>query len=184
MARKKKIESRALDTFLDLNEGDLVVHLAHGIGRYRGLVNLDLGQGTDAQGQLLVQEFLHLEYADKATLYVPVSQLHQISRYTGVSPDEAPLHKLGSGQWEKAKRRAAEQAHEAFASARWADSAAELLGDPSIVAVAIEGLNSESLAMAHAAATPKIVSSGTTMAAVVRVSRIAASVSGACKASR
>ncbi|MFD0666206.1 transcription-repair coupling factor [Ramlibacter sp. MAHUQ-53] len=94
----------------ELNVGDPVVHAQHGIGRYKGLVNMDLGQGST--------EFLHLEYADKATLYVPVSQLHQISRYTGVSADEAPLHKLGSGQWEKAKRKAAEQVR---------DSAAELL---------------------------------------------------------
>jgi transcription-repair coupling factor (superfamily II helicase) len=65
-----------------------------------------------------LQEFLHLEYADKATLYVPVSQLHLISRYTGVSADEAPLHRLGSPQWDKAKRKAAEQIR---------DSAAELL---------------------------------------------------------
>jgi transcription-repair coupling factor (superfamily II helicase) len=71
---------------------------------------MDLGQGNT--------EFLHLEYADKAALYVPVSQLHLISRYTGVSADEAPLHKLGSGQWEKAKRKAAEQVR---------DTAAELL---------------------------------------------------------
>jgi len=62
-----------------------------------------------------MQEFLHLEYADKAVLYVPVSQLQQISRYTGVSADEAPLHKLGNGQWEKAKRRAAEQVRDAAA---------------------------------------------------------------------
>ena len=102
----------------ELNLGDPVVHTAHGIGRYRGLVNMDLGQGTDAEGKPLMQEMLHLEYADKATLYVPVSQLHQISRYTGVSADEAPLHKLGSGQWDKAKRKAAEQVR---------DSAAELL---------------------------------------------------------
>ncbi|HYP71457.1 MAG TPA: transcription-repair coupling factor, partial [Variovorax sp.] len=102
----------------ELNVGDPVVHTAHGIGRYLGLVNMDLGQGVDAQGKPLLQEFLHLEYADKATLYVPVSQLHLISRYTGVSADEAPLHKLGSGQWEKAKRKAAEQVR---------DSAAELL---------------------------------------------------------
>ena len=61
---------------------------------------------------------MHLEYADKATLYVPVSQLHLISRYTGVSADEAPLHRLGSPQWDKAKRKAAEQIR---------DSAAELL---------------------------------------------------------
>ena len=94
----------------ELKVGDPVVHSAHGIGRYKGLINMDLGQGSS--------EFLHLQYADEATLYVPVSQLHQISRYTGVSADEAPLHRLGSGQWEKAKRRAAEQVR---------DSAAELL---------------------------------------------------------
>ena len=94
----------------ELNVGDPVVHSAHGIGRYKGLVNMDLGQGNT--------EFLHLQYADDATLYVPVSQLQQISRYTGVSADEAPLHRLGSGQWEKAKRKAAEQVR---------DSAAELI---------------------------------------------------------
>ncbi|KAH1283151.1 hypothetical protein KXX11_003483, partial [Aspergillus fumigatus] len=93
----------------ELNVGDPVVHAQHGIGRYRGLVNMDLGQGRNADGTPAMQEFLHLEYADKAVLYVPVSQLQQISRYTGVSADEAPLHKLGSGQWEKAKRKAAEQ---------------------------------------------------------------------------
>jgi transcription-repair coupling factor (superfamily II helicase) len=101
----------------ELDVGDPVVHLNHGIGRYRGLVNIalgDTGEGEDGG----TSEFLHLEYADKATLYVPVSQLHLISRYTGVSADEAPLHKLGSGQWEKAKRKAAEQVR---------DSAAELL---------------------------------------------------------
>ena len=101
----------------ELNLGDPVVHSAHGIGRYRGLVNLDLGE-KNPDGSPALQEFLHLEYADKATLYVPVSQLHLISRYTGVSADEAPLHRLGSGQWEKARRKAAEQIR---------DSAAELL---------------------------------------------------------
>jgi transcription-repair coupling factor (superfamily II helicase) len=101
----------------ELNVGDPVVHSQHGIGRYKGLINLDLGNKL-ANGEPEMQEFLHLEYADKATLYVPVSQLQLISRYTGVSADEAPLHKLGSGQWEKAKRRAAEQVR---------DSAAELL---------------------------------------------------------
>ena len=101
----------------ELNMGDPVVHSAHGIGRYRGLVNLDLGE-KNVDGSPATQEFLHLEYADKATLYVPVSQLHLISRYTGVSADEAPLHRLGSGQWEKARRKAAEQIR---------DSAAELL---------------------------------------------------------
>ena len=98
----------------ELNVGDPVVHSAHGIGRYRGLINLDLGQ-LQSNGQPEMQEFLHLEYADKATLYVPVSQLHHISRYTGVSADEAPLHRLGSPQWDKAKRKAAEQIRDAAA---------------------------------------------------------------------
>ena len=112
--RKKQEQVSDVDALIkdlsELNVGDPVVHAQHGIGRYKGLVNLDLGQGNT--------EFLHLEYADKATLYVPVSQLHLISRYTGVGSDEAPLHKLGSGQWEKAKRKAAEQVR---------DTAAELL---------------------------------------------------------
>jgi transcription-repair coupling factor (superfamily II helicase) len=119
--RKKQEQVSDVEALIkDLSElkvGDPVVHSAHGIGRYRGLVNLDLGNKLP-NGEPEVQEFLHLEYADKATLYVPVSQLQLISRYTGVSPDEAPWHKLGSGQWEKAKRKAAEQVR---------DSAAELL---------------------------------------------------------
>ena len=98
----------------ELNVGDPVVHSAHGIGRYRGLVNMDMGQ-KNPDGTPALQEFLHLEYADQATLYVPVSQLQLIGRYTGVSADEAPLHKLGSGQWEKAKRKAAEQVRDAAA---------------------------------------------------------------------
>ena len=99
----------------ELNVGDPVVHNAHGIGRYRGLVHMDLGQGHGADGSAMLQEMLHLEYADEATLYVPVAQLHMISRYTGVGADEAPLHKLGSGQWDKAKRKAAEQVRDAAA---------------------------------------------------------------------
>jgi transcription-repair coupling factor (superfamily II helicase) len=115
-ARRRKKQEQVSDVealikdLSELNVGDPVVHAQHGIGRYKGLVNLDLGQGST--------EFLHLEYADKATLYVPVSQLHLISRYTGVGAEEAPLHKLGSGQWEKARRKAAEQVR---------DTAAELL---------------------------------------------------------
>ena len=98
----------------ELNVGDPVVHAAHGIGRYRGLVELDMGEKM-ADGTPAMQEFLHLEYAAGATLYVPVSQLHSISRYAGVSADEAPLHRLGSGQWDKAKRKAAEQVRDAAA---------------------------------------------------------------------
>ncbi len=119
-ARRRKKQEQVSDVealikdLSELNLGDPVVHSSHGIGRYRGLIHLDLGQ-KNAQGEAELQEFLHLEYADQATLYVPVSQLQLISRYTGVSADEAPLHKLGSGQWEKAKRRAAEQVRDAAA---------------------------------------------------------------------
>jgi transcription-repair coupling factor (superfamily II helicase) len=94
----------------ELKIGDPVVHSEHGIGRYQGLLILDLGQGDE--------EFLHLRYANSATLYVPVHQLHLISRYSGSDPENAPLHNLGSGQWEKAKRKAAQQIR---------DTAAELL---------------------------------------------------------
>ncbi|HXS51732.1 MAG TPA: transcription-repair coupling factor [Usitatibacter sp.] len=94
----------------EVKPGDPVVHSQHGIGRYLGLVTLDLGEG--------VMEFLHLEYEGGDKLYVPVSQLHVISRYTGATPESAPIHRLGSGQWEKAKRKAARQVR---------DTAAELL---------------------------------------------------------
>ncbi len=94
----------------ELKPGDPVVHEQHGIARYRGLVNLDLGEGEN--------EFLLLEYADEAKLYVPVAQLHVISRYSGGAPEAAPLHKLGTAAWEKAKRRAMQQVR---------DTAAELL---------------------------------------------------------
>jgi transcription-repair coupling factor (superfamily II helicase) len=94
----------------EVKPGDPVVHSQHGIARYLGLVTLDLGEGA--------MEFLHLEYEGGDKLYVPVSQLHVISRYTGAAPESAPLHRLGSGQWEKAKRKAARQVR---------DTAAELL---------------------------------------------------------
>ncbi len=119
-ARRRRKQEQVSDVnalIKDLSElkvGDPVVHMNHGIGRYVGLRIIDLGD--DAREG--ASEFLHLEYADKATLYVPVAQLHLISRYTGVSAEEAPLHRLGSGQWEKARRKAAEQVR---------DTAAELL---------------------------------------------------------
>ena len=94
----------------ELRVGDPVVHSAHGIGRYQGLVSMDLGDGA--------AEFLHLDYANAAKLYVPVAQLHLISRYSGADPDAAPLHLLGSGDWDKARRKAAKQVR---------DTAAELL---------------------------------------------------------
>ncbi len=94
----------------ELKPGDPVVHVSHGIGRYTGLVHMDLGEGDT--------EFLHLEYANGDKLYVPVSQLHMITRYAGADPEAVTPHRLGSGQWEKAKRRAAQQVR---------DTAAELL---------------------------------------------------------
>ncbi|WHZ11409.1 MAG: Transcription-repair coupling factor [Burkholderiaceae bacterium] len=111
--RESDIEALIAD-LSELNVGDPVVHAAHGIGRYRGLVSLALGP-AGASGAQQSQEFLHLEYADHAVLYVPVSQLHLIARYTGVGAAEAPLHKLGSGQWERARRRAANQVRDAAA---------------------------------------------------------------------
>ena len=122
--RRKKRQEQASDVdalikdLSELNVGDPVVHAQHGIGRYRGLVHMDMGTASASSNDPKGQEFLHLEYAQDATLYVPVSQLHLISRYTGVSSDEAPLHRLGSNQWDKAKRKAAEQVR---------DTAAELL---------------------------------------------------------
>ncbi|ELX08274.1 transcription-repair-coupling factor Mfd [Janthinobacterium sp. HH01] len=104
-----QVESMVRD-LSELKIGDPVVHINHGIGRYMGLTSMDLGEGET--------EFLHLEYAKDTKLYVPVSQLHVISRYSGASPEDAPLHALGSGAWEKAKRKAAEQVR---------DTAAELL---------------------------------------------------------
>jgi len=111
--REKKRESNVDGMLRDLSElkvGDPVVHSQHGIGRYMGLENIDLGDG--------MTEFLHLQYADDTKLYVPVAQLSVISRYSGAAPEDAPLHRLGSGQWEKAKRKAALQVR---------DTAAELL---------------------------------------------------------
>ncbi|CDG82783.1 transcription-repair coupling factor [Janthinobacterium agaricidamnosum] len=104
-----QVESMVRD-LSELKIGDPVVHINHGIGRYMGLTSMDLGEGET--------EFLHLEYAKDTKLYVPVSQLHVISRYSGASPEDAPLHSLGSGQWEKAKKKAADQVR---------DTAAELL---------------------------------------------------------
>jgi transcription-repair coupling factor (superfamily II helicase) len=94
----------------DLAPGAPVVHAEYGVGRYLGLVTLQTGGVTG--------EFLSLEYADGDKLYVPVASLDLISRYTGASPENAPLHKLGSDQWAKAKQRAIQKIR---------DVAAELL---------------------------------------------------------
>jgi len=108
-AKKSNVEGMLRD-LSELKVGDPVVHEQHGIARYQGLVNLDLGEGEN--------EFLLLEYAGEDKLYVPVAQLHVISRYSGGAADTAPLHKLGTQAWDKAKRRAMQQVR---------DTAAELL---------------------------------------------------------
>ncbi len=90
-----------IKSLTELNPGSPVVHSDHGVGRYLGL------QSFEVEGQLT--EFLVMEYADAAKLYVPVSSLNLISRYSGGDPEHAPLHKLGSDQWQKAKRKAAEK---------------------------------------------------------------------------
>ena len=108
-AKKSNVEGMLRD-LSELKTGDPVVHEQHGIARYAGLINLDMGEGEN--------EFLLLEYAGGDKLYVPVAQLHVISRYSGGAPETAPLHKLGTQAWDKAKRRAMQQVR---------DTAAELL---------------------------------------------------------
>ncbi len=111
--RKQEQATSAESIFRNLAElslGQPVVHIDHGIGRYQGLQTIDAGG--------MATEFLTIEYANEAKLYVPVSSLHLISRYSGSDSDKAPLHKLGTDAWEKAKRRATEKVR---------DVAAELL---------------------------------------------------------
>ena len=111
--RRKKhaaVSDGLLRDLAEISIGDPVVHEEHGIGRYMGLVTMDLGGEA--------QEMMLLEYAGEAQLYVPVSQLHLISRYSGAAHENVQLHKLGSAAWSKAKRKAAEKAR---------DTAAELL---------------------------------------------------------
>ncbi len=107
---RKTTSEHMLRDLSEVRVGDPVVHEDHGIGRYLGLIGMDLGEGET--------EFLELEYAGGDKLFVPVANLHLISRYSGAAPESAPLHKLGSGQWEKAKRKAQQQVR---------DTAAELL---------------------------------------------------------
>ncbi len=108
--RTQRDSENVIKNLTELNVGAPVVHEDHGVGRYLGLVSLDISD--------IENEYLQLEYAGGDKLYVPVASLQLISRYTGIDPDRAPLHKLGSGQWQKARAKAAERAR---------DVAAELL---------------------------------------------------------
>lgn len=115
MQRRRREKSRdggdnVIKNLTELREGAPVVHIDHGVGRYLGLVTMEF----DGQAA----EFLALMYAEEAKLYVPVASLHLIARYTGSDDALAPLHRLGSEIWQKAKRKAAEQVR---------DVAAELL---------------------------------------------------------
>ena len=94
----------------ELTLGAPIVHVDHGVGRYQGLLTMDVGGMTG--------EFLAIEYAKGDKLYVPVSQLGLVSRYSGTAPELAPLHSLGGDAWERARRKAAEKVR---------DVAAELL---------------------------------------------------------
>lgn len=112
--RLRKVKSPDFDfelrSLAELNIAAPVVHLEYGVGRYMGLTVLKLA-GHEA-------EFLTLEYAGGDKLYVPVTSLHLVSRYSGVDLEHAPLSRLGSGQWDKVKRKVLEKTH---------DVAAELL---------------------------------------------------------
>jgi transcription-repair coupling factor (superfamily II helicase) len=109
--RKRVADPEAiLRDLQDLNPGAPVVHEEYGVGRYQGLMPMEIG------GQ--PGEFLVLEYRDGDRIYVPVHALHLVSRYTGAAPESAPLHKLGTDQWARARKRAADQIR---------DVAAELL---------------------------------------------------------
>lgn len=111
--RRKQTQANAdavIKNLTELSLGAAIVHIDHGVGRYRGLETITVDGQTN--------EFLTLEYADQAKLYVPVTSLHLISRYSGAESDLAPLHRLGSEAWQKAKRKTAEQIR---------DTAAELL---------------------------------------------------------
>jgi len=108
--RSERDPESIIRSLSDLELGDPVVHEDHGVGRYRGLQSLQIDD-RDA-------EFLMLEYAGEDKLYVPVSSMHLISRYTGGAAETAPLHRLGSEQWGKARKRAAQKVR---------DVAAELL---------------------------------------------------------
>jgi transcription-repair coupling factor (superfamily II helicase) len=109
-SQKNRDPEAIIKSLADLNIDDPIVHETHGIGRFKGLVTLDIGEH--------IQEFLLLEYQNDDKLYVPVLALDRVSRYLGGDSTTAPLHRLGSDSWDKAKKKAREKAY---------DVAAELL---------------------------------------------------------
>lgn len=101
---KHKDFDEAIKSLVEIQIGDPIVHESYGVGRYLGLKTQVFDE--------LAQDFLMLEYANNAQLMVPMTSLNLISRYSGASPDIAPLHKLGSNQWSKAKQKAHEALHD------------------------------------------------------------------------
>ena len=100
---RRRYESRAIDSFLDLNEGDLVVHVNHGIARYRGLHMVDREPAADH-----AEETLLLEFAEGTKIYVPIAKIDLVQKYVGGGKGEPPLSKIGSSSWEKKKQRVAD----------------------------------------------------------------------------
>ena len=98
---RRRYESRAIDSFLDLNEGDLVVHVNHGIARYRGLQFVDKSDEH-------AEETLLLEFAEGTKLYVPIAKIDLVQKYVGGGKAAPVLSKIGSSTWEKRKKRVAE----------------------------------------------------------------------------
>ena len=106
--RQRSAQSRNPDAIIkslaELNIGDPVVHIEHGVGRFIGLQVLTISDEKS--------EFLAIEYLDHDKLFIPVLSLDRISRFVGGSPDQAPLHRLGGDQWEKSKKRARDKAYD------------------------------------------------------------------------
>ena len=98
--RRSKIESRAIDSFLDLNSGDLVVHLSHGIARFRGMEIQQKGDHTE--------DHLSLEFGGGVKMYVPVSLIHLVQKYIGGTKASPELSKLGGSSWANKKKRVTE----------------------------------------------------------------------------
>lgn len=98
--RRRKVESRAIDSFIELSEGDFVVHLSHGIARYRGMTLMEKGDATE--------EHLTLEFANRVLIYVPVSLIHLVQKYVGGQRSSPELSTIGGASWAKRKQKVAD----------------------------------------------------------------------------
>ncbi len=102
--RKTRDSESTIQSLADLQLGAPVVHEDHGVGRYQGLKTITVAG--------IATEFLCIEYANEDKLYVPVSSLHLISRYSGASEENAPLHRLGGDRWQKSRKKAQQKIHD------------------------------------------------------------------------